>query len=391
MQPSPPHTADRRSGSATQERLRKLNLLSLLPPLAVVGILLLAVGSKTWWHAVVLSVALLAAMIVVVQWASGKVFSVALPCVLVTAAVWPVGALLMNVTTAFYSFNIAASLVIPELRRHRGLLAVGQVGYVAAVGVVRVFTGQGEGSHALIGFVVFPTGATALVAALMFVSKRFYDLVTELDLARGREAELAVMRERMRFASDLHDIQGHTLHVVKLKITLAEKLLHRDLDRVAQELREVHTLVGDTITQTKELAHAQRRLNLATELENAKNLFEAAGIHVRIVRAAEADPRVGELLGQVLRETTTNILRHAQARQVHIVLAESSISIVNDGAQDAPLPQLRGLSTLGQRLADNGGELKVEQNSGRFRTAAGFPQVRADAVPAMSSAGADRR
>ena len=79
----------------------------------------------------------------------------------------------------------------------------------------------------------------------------------------------------MRLAGDLHDIQGDTLHVVKLKIALAQRP-HGDTKRVERELSEIYTLVGDTINQTKELAHAQRRLNLPAELVNAKNLFEAA-------------------------------------------------------------------------------------------------------------------
>jgi two-component system sensor histidine kinase DesK len=207
----------------------------------------------------------------------------------------------------------------------------------------------------------------------MFATQRLFDLIAELEQAREREAELAVARERVRFASDLHDIQGHTLHVVKLKVALAEKLLDTDPDRAREELREVHTLVSDTIVQTKALAYAQRRLNLSAELENAKNLFEAAGIHVRLEREAEPDARVGELLGQVLRETTTNILRHAEARHVRITLGRTGIAIVNDGAAE-PGP-LGGLSALRQRLAEDGGELEVSHADGRFLTAVAFPEL----------------
>jgi two-component system sensor histidine kinase DesK len=132
----------------------------------------------------------------------------------------------------------------------------------------------------------------------------------------------------------------------------------------------VHALVADTIKQTKELAYAQRRINLSAELENAKNLFEAAGIRVRVDRQAEVDTGASELLGQVLRETTTNILRHAQARQVRITLARTGITIVNDGAAEDPLPELQGLATLSERVADDGGELTVNQKDGYFTTAA---------------------
>ncbi|MBE1584541.1 hypothetical protein H4W80_002799 [Nonomuraea angiospora] len=90
------------------------------------------------------------------------------------------------------------------------------------------------------------------------------------------------------------------------------------------------------------VTYAQRRLNLSAELENARNLFEAAGIRVRVNREADVDQDASELLGQVLRETTTNILRHAQATRVRITLSARSITIVNDGAQRAPLPELRG-------------------------------------------------
>src|SRR5690606_29105192 len=175
---------------------------------------------------------------------------------------------------------------------------------------------------------------------------------------------------RVRFAGDLHDIQGHTLHVVKLKTALARKLVHSDPSRAEAELREIHDLVADTITQTKELAHAQRRLNLVAEVENAKNLFEAAGIRVHIDRESEADPHVSELLGQILRETTTNILRHAQSTTVWVTVASAGISIVNDGVRDAPPPVLRGLATLKNRVAAEGGELTARQRDGRFETTA---------------------
>ncbi|AWS43077.1 sensor histidine kinase [Streptosporangium sp. 'caverna'] len=351
-----------------------------LPLLATVGALLVVTDARTWWQAVVLALGVVAALVAFVWWAARDLSRVALPCLIVTAAVWALGVLVTGNDTAFYGISIVGPLTIPQLPRHRGWAALGVTAYVAATGAARLLVTEEHLSGVLIAYVIVPAGVTAVLTGLMFPNQRFYGLVAELEEAREREAELAVIRERMRFASDLHDIQGHTLHVVKLKITLAQRLLHSDAERVEQELREVHTLVSDTINQTKELAYAQRRLNLSAELENAKNLFEAAGIRVRVDREAEVDAHVGELLGQVLRETTTNILRHAQAGQVRITLSESGIAIVNDGAREAPLPELRGLATLRERVAGNGGELTVEQKDGRFLTAAAFPHGRSDAA-----------
>lgn len=361
-------------------QLRRLNLTMFFPVLAVAGVAVVVMDARTWWHAVVLGLSTLAAMVAFVRWAAGEVLRVAIPCLVVTALVWPFSVLVVGGGSAFFGVFFVGALVVPQLPRHRVAAAFALTAYIAGVGALRLLVAHDDVSGELIQFVFVPVAITAIVLGLMFPNKRFYDVVEELEEAREREAELAVIRERVRFASDLHDIQGHTLHVVKLKTALARKLVDIDAERAKQELGEIHALVSDTITQTKELAYAQRELNLSAELENARNLFEAAGIRVRVNREADVDPDAGRLLGQVLRETTTNILRHAQATRVRITLSEWSIGIVNDGAQRAPLPELRGLAALEQRVVADGGELTVKQEGGQFVTAASFPGKRSEVL-----------
>jgi two-component system sensor histidine kinase DesK len=360
-------------------RLRRLNIITMVVATAPVGVLLVTIDSRTWWDALVLSLGVAAGLLAAARWTTTGISRVVLPCLIVTAAVWLAGALVVDGSTAFYGITIVGPVYVPKLRRHRGLAAIGLTALVAAVGATRLLVAPDDPARVLVAYVLVPAGVAAVVTAAMFAGQWYYDLVEELAASRKREAELAVVRERIRFASDLHDIQGHTLHVVKLKARLAQKLVRTDADRAEEELREIHALVGDTIAQTKELAYAQRRLNLSAELENAKNLFEAAGIRVRVDREAEVDPRANELLGQVIRETTTNILRHAQAEQVRITLSETGIAIVNDGAPQAPLPELRGLAALRERVAGSGGDFTVEQKDGRFLTAASFPHLPSEA------------
>ncbi|WP_203856054.1 sensor histidine kinase [Plantactinospora mayteni] len=365
----------------TQGRLRRLNLATSLPPIVIAAVVLLYIDTHTWWHVVVLAPGVGAALVAFERWTANDLARVVLPCVIVAGAVWPLGVLLTGSPNAYWGVCAVGSLALRQVRRRRALVVAGLFSYVAVVGAVRLLVQRDDVRDVLVAYVLIPTGLTVLVAVMTMVGERFYDLIRELEQTREREAELAVVRERVRFASDLHDIQGHTLHVVKLKIALAQRLLLRDTGRAEKELRETYALVSDTIAQTKELAYAQRRLNLTAEIENAKNLFEAAGIRVRVTREAEVDARTSELLGQVLRETTTNILRHAQATQVQITLSGSGITIVNDGVAADRLPELRGLSALRQRVAGDGGELTVEQQDERFLTAAVFPPARVDAAP----------
>jgi two-component system sensor histidine kinase DesK len=365
----------------TQGRLRMLNLHIVSGAISAVGALLVAGDADSWWDALLMAAGLAATLVVVNRWAAGRLSRVVFPGLIVTAAVWLVGVLAADASAPSYGFAVVATITVAELPRHRRAVIAGIAAFAVAVIAAKPLVTGEDAAGALLPYVL--VSACVAVGGVVFTVLGYavHDLIGELEQARERDAEMAVMRERVRFAGDLHDIQGHTLHVVKLKVTLARKLLHGDAERVERELDEVHALVGDTIARTRELAYGQRRLNLSAELENAKNLFEAAGIRVRVDREAEVDAGAGELLGQVLRETTTNILRHAEAEQVWITLSETGISVANDGVRETEAPRLSGLLALGDRLAAQGGELTVEQKDGLFRTAATFPHRRRATVP----------
>lgn len=359
----------------TQGRLRKLHVDLITGAVSAVGALLVAVNASSWQDAILMAVSLAVTLLVVSRWHVGRLSRATLVGLVVTALLWLLGMLLVDVSMPAYGFAIVATIIILDLPRHQRAAMAGIAAFAVVGLTVKLVVSREGVVDFLLQYVVASAGVALGGVVLTILVHAMHGLIAELAAAREREAELAVAQERMRFASDLHDIQGHTLHVVKLKTALARKLVRADPDRAEEELGEIQALVGDTITQTRELAHAQRRLNLSAELENAKNLFEAAEIDVRVDREAEVAPGAGELLGQVLRETTTNILRHAQARRVRITLTETGITIVNDGAAEEPPTRLRGLATLRERVADSGGELTVRHDEGRFTTAAEFPHL----------------
>ncbi|WP_218624360.1 histidine kinase [Nesterenkonia sp. E16_7] len=285
--------------------------------------------------------------------------------------VWVVCAVLALNPVAFFGAAMLSGVLIPRLRRRHLVWIVGLGVLIAAIGCL-YFVSEPVTWVNVVRYVLVPGGLSVFVAAVILMMRGYWRILEDLEVAQETEAELGIMRERMRFASDLHDIQGHTLHVVNLKVALAEELLAADPGKARVELREVYAHVEETIRETRNLAYAQRKLNLSAELENAKNLLEAAGVHVRISRHGQIQPELNELMGQVLRETTTNILRHAQATEVKIRISETEMLIINDGAASGPFPSLRGLATLRERVANEGGSLAVEQSSGEFQTEARF-------------------
>jgi len=203
----------------------------------------------------------------------------------------------------------------------------------------------------------------------LFGLNRFgFNLYLEIDAARRVGAELAVVQERYRFAADLHDIQGQTLHVIRLKTQLADKLLDRDPAAAHVQLREAQELIAETLAGTRSLAFGDRHVALASELANAEALLTAADIEWRVDGTLPLGPH-DELFALVVREATTNILRHAQASRVTVTLAAGSVTVENDGSP-ATSRSLSGLARLGERFEAAGGSLRTASADGTFTTTA---------------------
>lgn len=179
-------------------------------------------------------------------------------------------------------------------------------------------------------------------------------LVRTLERAKDAEQEASLLRQRTRIAADLHDIQGHTLHVIKLKAAVAARVQSTDPERTTQELAAIQELVAESIDQGRQLVNSGQRLSLANELTNAVHLLEAAGIDVSVGGAESVEEGWEPDAALVLREATTNILRHARATRVEVEVGPRSIEVRNDGVIADPRPQ-RGLATLGERVRELGG------------------------------------
>jgi two-component system sensor histidine kinase DesK len=206
-----------------------------------------------------------------------------------------------------------------------------------------------------------------------------------LDRARGLESAAAVTGERLRFAADLHDIQGHSLQVIALKSELAERLAGVDPQRAVAEMREVQVLARQALGDTRAVVQGYRRVTLETEMSNAARVLAAAGIDCRI-EAGGGVPDLPEeaatLFGLVVRESTTNVLRHSAARSCTIALISGvghpHLRIRNDTPLGERLGPPGGLTTLADRLARAGGALRWHAAADEFTVEAHLP---AEAAP----------
>ena len=205
------------------------------------------------------------------------------------------------------------------------------------------------------GVVLF--GGSAMVLRYLL------DTLSQLRAARAEIAQHAAGQERYRIARDLHDLLGHSLSLITLKGELATRLLPEGVHG-ADEVRDIVVLSRDALQQVREAVSGYRQPTLATELTAARVALQAAGIEVDVKQSLGALDRETEaVLGWVVREATTNVIRHSGAKHCGITLnridGRLQVEVVNDGWRVPQAPAGNGLRGLDERLALLGGTLEA--------------------------------
>jgi two-component system sensor histidine kinase DesK len=196
---------------------------------------------------------------------------------------------------------------------------------------------------------------TALCTAGLYASARLVEAVAALDRVRMQLAERAVRAERRRLSVDLHDLLGQSLTAISLKGDLAGRLVLRDRAAAAAEIDGLAELATSQVTEVELVTHRQRPIQFGTEMQTAIDLLATAGVEVRSdIEVDRLEPGTSVMLGWVLREGVTNVLRHARASHCSIRAArrdgQVELELVNDGASGRG-DTGTGLSGLSERLS----------------------------------------
>ncbi len=259
----------------------------------------------------------------------------------------------------------ACAVVIPA--RLRGRVIVGGAVVTGLAGaVLAAVTDLPVRTAALGGLLTLLVGVTDVL--------QFYvwDLTLELDRARSAAAGLAVAEERLRFAADLHDIQGHHLQAIALKGELVTRLIGLDDDAARLAAAEIHKLATEALHDTRDVVRGYRKVNLSTEIDNAAGILASGGIETSVHGDPNAVPgTLQPLFGLLVREGTTNVLRHGRARrctiEVHADQDPIAVLIRNDGVfaiQDQRGGS--GLAGLRERFAAVGGRVEAGRRERNF-------------------------
>ncbi|MEN8706476.1 MAG: sensor histidine kinase [Nocardioides marinisabuli] len=182
----------------------------------------------------------------------------------------------------------------------------------------------------------------------------------ELDVRAARtRAELALTAERERVARDVHDVLGHSLTALAIKAELASRLVDLDPARARAELDSIQETARQALAEIRATVGGLRAAGLEDELRSVPGLLADAGIDTQVSgELADTDPRHRALLAWVLRESVTNVLRHAHASHVTVELSSTGLAVTDDGTGlDVGHAEGNGLRGLRERVSAAGGTL----------------------------------
>lgn len=246
---------------------------------------------------------------------------------------------------------------------------------------------------AAIGWFVNPGWLTILqtvvfIPAIIFITRIvMWSITTGWNLRAAREeiARLAVTTERLRISRDLHDLLGHNLSLIALKSELARRLIAISPERAAVEIGDVENVARTTLQEVREAVAAYRQPTLASELQGAREILNAAGIMYRYEgdesMIGALPPAIEAVLSWTVREGVTNVIRHSRAHLCTIRIARAKhlvhVEVIDDGTasisgtgSDSGGNGLRGLA---ERVTALGGRCEAYPGADGFHLSVSMP------------------
>jgi two-component system sensor histidine kinase DesK len=342
-------------------------------------------GAGDWLAVVVLVAAFLPIYFATFRAGSDRRL-LALVAAMVALAV--VGSLVNSGAAVFVVYGAAAAARLEPVRRAVLVITglVGAVGLMFAISPMPFPFRLAPFVPAVIVTIV--VGAASIVDAERGRAER------RLLLADEEIERLAALAERTRIARDLHDLLGHTLSLIVVKAELAGKLLALDAERAAPEVADIERIGRDALSQVRTAVAGYRASGLEAELTGARRALGAAQVDVEIDADVPALPtELESALALAVRESVTNIVRHAHARHAQItvgVAGDAVVLVVRDDGDGARGPEGSGLTGMRERTRALHGSLEVDAGQGtRVRVALPLPRPADTPVPATPRERAD--
>ncbi|UNX56231.1 histidine kinase [Georgenia sp. TF02-10] len=227
----------------------------------------------------------------------------------------------------------------------------------------------------------------AASAAMMWSQRRVEEALRELGVAHvelrstsALLAESSQAQERLRISRELHDLLGHQLTVLSVELEVAT---HRVEGLGREHVLRARGLAKDLLADVRSVVGTERRrsFDLAGALAQVTEEIPHPRVHLDVEPGLGADDDHAAAVVRAVQEIATNTIRHSEAENLWITLAEVDgalrLEARDDGWGVASVVPGNGLNGLRERAAALGGRVELDGSDG-FRVRVELP-VRAGA------------
>ncbi|HEY6812389.1 MAG TPA: GAF domain-containing protein [Propionibacteriaceae bacterium] len=193
-------------------------------------------------------------------------------------------------------------------------------------------------------------------------------IALELSDARADQQRLGVLEDRDRIARDLHDHVIQRLFAAGLSlqsIAVDDEAVDQRLTRTVAELDETIGQIRSTIFALQDDSSRSLRGTALAVVDQLTQLL-AARPNLQLIGPLDTisdDEQIIADIEAVLRESLTNVAKHAQASHIRIRLKADKqrldLTVIDDGIGLGRSPRRSGLANLKRRAERHGGYLDV--------------------------------
>ncbi|HEV3378577.1 MAG TPA: sensor histidine kinase [Thermoleophilaceae bacterium] len=208
---------------------------------------------------------------------------------------------------------------------------------------------------------------------------------------REAEAQRRLGEERLRIAREVHDVVAHSMVAINVQAGVAAHLLDRDTEQARDALMQIKRTSGDALDDLRATLGVLRDPDQGAptgpaaglaDLDAVASQLRTSGMEVTVDvdTVAGVPTTVGSATYRIVQESLTNVLRHANAHAVSVVVRADqdmlTIVVADDGTGLAePRPGSgAGLRGMRERAEALGGTLHAGPGEeGGWRVEATLP------------------
>jgi signal transduction histidine kinase len=237
----------------------------------------------------------------------------------------------------------------------------------------------------LIGVLDVPALGLALWAACWLAAPWSLGALLHVRSAAERRARSdlmarAALEERVRISREVHDVAGHGFAVIAMQAGVALVVLDEQPEQARASLEGIRAAATAALGDLRRVLDERRpqpegTADLAALVARART----AGLPVELTgRADDLPAAAGDIVYQVVRESLTNVIRHAGPTAAVVDVARESggvlVTVTDRGVGSADAGDGRGLAGLRARVEAAGGTFTAAGlDGGGFQVRARLP------------------